>query len=197
MIDRSRKNSPLPIGGPTLLARRHGCIVFGAENTERRGPRMKIATIRSSKGLFLTLLLAFTAALTLLMLASGAAAATEEASGPAAPTAGSAKPYVVMIHADWCGTCKALKSVWRQIQTDLADESTAVTFDVTDRPAYAESLAAAQQLGIAAFFHDYRSKTGTIAVLSCKTREPVAIMGGERDLEAYRAAIAKAACKAS
>jgi thiol-disulfide isomerase/thioredoxin len=158
---------------------------------------MKFATIRSSKGLLPTHLLAFTAASTLLVLASGAAAGTEDASGPTTSTAGSAKPYVVMIHADWCGTCKALKPVWRQIQTDLADESTAVTFDVTDRPAYSESVTAAEQLGIGAFFHDYRSKTGTIAVLSCKTREPVAIMSGERDLEAYRAAIAKAACKAS
>ena len=31
-----------------------------------------------------------------------------------------AKPYVVKIHADWCGSCKALESVWERIETDLA-----------------------------------------------------------------------------
>lgn len=114
-----------------------------------------------------------------------------------APTKLKNRPYVVMIHADWCGTCKAVAPVWKQIQADLADETTVVTLDVTDRPAYTASREAARRLGIAEFFNAYRAKTGTIAVLACETHEPVAVLSGERNFEAYRAAVTKAACKAS
>jgi len=103
------------------------------------------------------------------------------------------KPYVVKIHADWCGSCKAMKSVWEQIETDLGDQATTVTLDVSDRVAYTESEAAAERLGISELFQEYRSRTGTVVVLDCNTREPVAIMNGERDLEKYRKAIARAA----
>ena len=106
-------------------------------------------------------------------------------------------PYVVMIHADWCGTCKGLKPVWERIRSDLAEQSNAVTFDVSDRPAYAESARAARELGIGEFFSEYRAKTGTIGILACDTQKPVAVLNGERDFETYRAAIEKAACKAS
>ena len=104
----------------------------------------------------------------------------------------SGKPYVVKIHADWCGTCKALKSVWQRIETDLRDQATIVTLDVSDRVAYMESQATAERLDISEFFQEYRSRTGTIAVLDCKSHEPVVIMSAERDFEKYRAAVARA-----
>ena len=126
------------------------------------------------------------AALALFILVGSTATAKD------APETCSAKPYVVKIHADWCGSCKALESVWQRIETDLADQATAVKLDVSDRVAYAESVAEAEHLGISDFFQEYRSRTGTIAVLECNTRQPVAILNGERDLEKYRAAIARA-----
>jgi thiol-disulfide isomerase/thioredoxin len=117
----------------------------------------------------------------------GSAAMAEDA-----PEACSGKPYVVKIHADWCGSCKALKSVWQRIETDLRDQATIVTLDVSDRVAYKESQATAERLGIREFFQEYRSRTGTIAVLDCKSHEPVVIMSAERDFEKYRAAVARA-----
>jgi len=129
---------------------------------------------------------AIAVALGLFILAGSTATAKD------APERCSTKPYVVKIHADWCGSCKALESVWKRIETDLGDRAIAVTLDVSDRVAYTESLAVAERLGISDFFQEYRSRTGTIAVLACHTREPVAIMYGERDLEKYRAAIARA-----
>jgi thiol-disulfide isomerase/thioredoxin len=102
------------------------------------------------------------------------------------------KPYVVKIHADWCGSCKALKSVWQRIETDLGDQAIIVTLDVSDRVAYMESQATAERLGIGEFFQEYRSRTGTIAILDCKTHEPVVIMSAERDFEKYREAVARA-----
>jgi thiol-disulfide isomerase/thioredoxin len=125
-------------------------------------------------------------ALALLILGGSTAPAKD------APEVCSAKPYVVKIHADWCGSCRALESVWQRIETDLADQATAVTLDVSDRVAYTQSQAEAERLGISEFFQEYRSRTGTIAVLDCNTREPVAIMNAERDLEKYRQAIARA-----
>ena len=102
------------------------------------------------------------------------------------------KPFVVKIHAAWCATCKSLDATWAQIRSELSDQAIVVELDVSDRVAYQESRAEAERLGIADFFQEYRSQTGTIAVLDCKTREPVVILRGERDLEKYRDAVARA-----
>lgn len=118
--------------------------------------------------------------------------------GSAAATADDAlegcngKPYVVKIHADWCWSCKALKSVWQRIETDLGDQAIIVTLDVSDRAAYMESQATAERLGIGEFFQEYRSRTGIVAILDCKMHEPVVIMSAERDFEKYREAVARA-----
>jgi thiol-disulfide isomerase/thioredoxin len=122
-----------------------------------------------------------------LFVLAGSAAMSEDA-----PEGCSGKPYVVKIHADWCGNCKALKSVWQRIETDLRDQATIVTLDVSDRVAYLESQATAERLDISEFFQEYRSRTGTIAVLDCKSHEPVVIMSAERDFEKYREAVARA-----
>ena len=122
-----------------------------------------------------------------LIVSIGSAATAKDA-----PEACSSKPYVVKIHADWCGSCRALKSVWERIESDLQDQASAVTLDVTDRAAYTESQAAAERLGISEFFQEYGSRTGTIAVLDCRSRKPVAVMSAERDFEKYREAIVRA-----
>lgn len=103
-----------------------------------------------------------------------------------------AKPYVVKIHADWCGRCRATQQTWAKIVTDLADEATVVKLDVSDRVAYEESVAEADRLGISKFFQDYRRRTGVIAILDCNTREPLVVFGGERDFDKYRDAVQKA-----
>lgn len=130
--------------------------------------------------------LAAAVSMTLLLSAATIASASD-------PTgACRAKPVVVKIHADWCGSCKALDSVWKRIETDLGSQATVVTLDVSDRVAYGESQAAAGRLGISEFFQEYRSRTGTVAVLECDTLEPVAILTGERSFEKYQTAISQA-----
>lgn len=128
-------------------------------------------------------LLAAAVLLTIGIAANSAAVAAESCES---------KPIVAKIHADWCSTCKAMSSVWTRIEGDLGDQATIVEFDVTDRVAYQQSRSQAELLGITKFFDEYRSRTGAIAVLDCKSREPVTVLFGERDFGKYRKAVAKA-----
>ena len=129
---------------------------------------------------------AFGSALVAVSMLTSAAFAADES-----PSCDSG-PYVVKIHADWCGTCKAIDPTWQQLGTEVGDEATLVTLDVTDRAASEASRATAERLGIAEFFNEYRRQTGTVAVIDCKTLEPVSILRAERDLSKYQEAIAKA-----
>ncbi len=56
-----------------------------------------------------------------------------------------AKPYVVKIHADWCGACKAIAATWERLRIDEGDQATLVTLDVTDRDSFNASKARARR----------------------------------------------------
>jgi thiol-disulfide isomerase/thioredoxin len=126
------------------------------------------------------------AALGLALLAWGVGPAAAQISAADDP-----RPFVVKVHASWCGTCTALEPTWKKIEADYADRARLVVFDVSDKKSLAEARATAEVLGLSAFLDEYKGSTGTIAVLR-SDRVPVAVLKGEMDLTAYDQAISKA-----
>jgi thiol-disulfide isomerase/thioredoxin len=126
--------------------------------------------------------------------------ATSVARGEAAEVSAAedaARPFVVKIHADWCGTCQALEPTLENVQKSVGSRARFVVLDVTDKDAVAVSTAEADRLGMRGFFDAYKSKTGTVGVLDGATREPVRVMKGELDAAAYEAAIQRASASAA
>ncbi len=123
----------------------------------------------------------FSACLLLACLVSLPAGAEEAA--PETPA--STGPLVVKIHADWCGTCVKLTSVWEELQAGYGDSARFVVLDVTDRGAATASAIEAERLGIREFFDANKSRTGTIGILDPATGKAVEIFKGETDAEVY------------
>jgi thiol-disulfide isomerase/thioredoxin len=101
-------------------------------------------------------------------------------------------PLVVKIHADWCGTCRALNPTWDQLQSKYGDSLRFVVLDVTNRSDVEAATAEADRLDIRAVFDAYKSKTGTIAVLNGRTHEVVEVLKGVTDATRYDSAIQRA-----
>jgi thiol-disulfide isomerase/thioredoxin len=131
--------------------------------------------------------LAATLALALPLLATAA-----QAGETIADDADASRPFVVKVHADWCGTCTALNPTWDELQSHVGGGARLVILDVTDRDAFTKSQAEAERLGLGDFFAEYKARTGTIAVLRGDNREKVEVMKGVRDVARYEAAIAQA-----
>ena len=103
-----------------------------------------------------------------------------------------AKPMLVKVHADRCGTCVRLESTWRRIEAELGDHAELLVLDVTDRETLEAARAAAQRFGISSFFDRYKSQTGIVGVLD-PTGDTVAVLRGEQDFSRYEQALAEAA----
>jgi thiol-disulfide isomerase/thioredoxin len=129
----------------------------------------------------------FRAALAALFTVAVAAAGGAES----APDPNSALPYVVKVHADWCGTCSALEPTWEKIEAEYQGQARLVVFDVTNKKAVEKSRAEAKLLGLTEVFDRYKGSTGTIAVLDAQGN-PIAVMKGELDFTRYKEAIAQA-----
>lgn len=119
------------------------------------------------------------------------------ASAPGADTAISAaqdvsKPFVVKIHADWCGTCRMLEPTLTALDEKIGPSARIVVLDVTDRETYAAAAAEAKRLGIESFFDQYKSRTGIVGVLDGSTRETIEVLSGELDVTVYERVLTQA-----
>jgi thiol-disulfide isomerase/thioredoxin len=132
--------------------------------------------------------LVFIATLALPLGVALASAAADEVSA----ASDASEPFIVKIHADWCGACTALNGTFDELDVVLGSRARIVVLDVTDRESIARSQEEAERLGLRRFFDAYKSKTGTVGVLHGVTREPVKILKGETDPSAYLAAVALA-----
>ncbi len=126
-------------------------------------------------------------ALCALTLTAGVAQA-----GGVSAEADASRPFVVKVHADWCGTCTRLNATWAQLQSELGSGARLVILDVTDRETLAASMAEAKRLGLESFFAQYKSKTGTIGILRGDDRTTVETLKGVTDTAPYQTAVAKA-----
>ena len=131
---------------------------------------------------------ALLAAALLSLVAAPAAIAGEAVSGASDAT----KPFVVKIHADWCGTCRALEGPLQELQARQGDALRFVLLDVTDGDATAAATAEADRLGIRTFFDEHKGKTGTVGVLSGSDRAVVGVFKGELDPAAYESLLERA-----
>jgi len=104
-------------------------------------------------------------------------------------TAEALAPVIVKVHAAWCGTCTRLNPTWDALEQKYGDRAQLVVLDVTDRETMREASATAQRLGFAAFFAEYKARTGVIAILDPKTARPLQIFKGETRLEPYEEAM--------
>jgi thiol-disulfide isomerase/thioredoxin len=127
-----------------------------------------------------------------LTLGLALALSAARAEAPVAAGDDASQPFVVKIHADWCGTCQRLNPTWDELQSSLGGQARLVVFDVTDRAAVERSTEEADRLNLRSFFDAYKSKTGTVAVLHGVSREPVEVLKGETNAAVYVEAVARA-----
>lgn len=99
--------------------------------------------------------------LALLLMASPALAGTVQVDGEGSPAL-----YVVKVHADWCGSCKALAPVLEEVRESLADEPVLfLELDVTDEARTAQARLLTAALGIEDHLKA-NNKTGLVLLIN-------------------------------
>ncbi|NKB65765.1 MAG: hypothetical protein GKR89_01770 [Candidatus Latescibacteria bacterium] len=107
-------------------------------------------------------------ALVLLLASLPAFAGTVEVPGKGDPAL-----YVVKVHADWCGSCKALVPVLQEVKTAVADQPALfVELDVTDEAHTAQSRLLAAALGIEEHLKA-NNKTGIVLLIKAADKSLV------------------------
>lgn len=101
---------------------------------------------------------------------------------------GLAKPTLVMIHANWCGTCERIEETWETLKTTYRESANFVVFDVTDKTALQKSRTEAKRLGLTTILDEFKASTGTIAVVSAEG-ETLNVFRGVSDPTRYEGAI--------
>lgn len=99
--------------------------------------------------------------LALLLMASPAFAGTVEVDGEGSPAL-----YVVKVHADWCGSCKALAPVLEEVRETLASKPVLfLELDVTDEARTAQARLLSVALGIEDHLKA-NNKTGLVLLIN-------------------------------
>lgn len=86
------------------------------------------------------------------------------------PVEGEGDPalYVVKVHADWCGSCKALVPILKEVQAEVADRPVLfVELDVTDSALTAQARLLASALDVEEHFKA-NNKTGLVLLINAQ-----------------------------
>ena len=117
-------------------------------------------------------------ALSVLLAAAPALAGTVEVEGQGDPAL-----YVVKVHADWCGACKALAPVLKEVRTGVADKPVLfLELNVTDAAVTAQSRLLAAALDIEAHFQA-NNKTGVVLLIDPARNTVVEILTRKNSAE--------------
>jgi thiol-disulfide isomerase/thioredoxin len=106
-----------------------------------------------------------------------------------------AKPTVVLIRAEWCGTCQKLEPTIKELAEQYVDRLNFVVLDVSTDETTAEAAATARRLGISRFFQENQQRTSTVAVFGKGNRllfQTAANFDRNAYVKAFDDAIAKA-----
>jgi len=76
------------------------------------------------------------------------------------------KPMVVVVYADWCPLCQALKPTLARINEEYKGRIRFVRLDVTDSATTAKSKMLARSLGLEQFFKENQAITSLVIIQS-------------------------------
>jgi len=78
---------------------------------------------------------------------------------------GTAKPTVILLHADWCGACKKLEPTFAELKQQYGERLNFVELNVTNEETTAQAAVQARKLGIGKFFEANKKKSSLVAVV--------------------------------
>jgi thiol-disulfide isomerase/thioredoxin len=126
-----------------------------------------------------------------LVLALGCAGRQEPAPRAVAPAPlAQDRPFVVVLHAEWCAACKRVAPVVAWLRTEYVDRVMVVELDITDQDAQQRSALVAEPLGLGPFFAQNKDTPG-ITILG-RDRQTVHHFTVEGRPGPYRSALEEA-----
>lgn len=103
-----------------------------------------------------------------------------------------AEVYVVKVHADWCGSCKALTEPLAQLMAELGDQPVLyVELDFTDETTTRQAVMLAEALDIDDAIAENAS-SGKVLLIEEDSDEVVAVLTRKNTLPEMKAAVEKA-----
>lgn len=109
--------------------------------------------------------------LSLLLCNSAGYAASVDIPGNTSP-----QVFVAKVHADWCGSCRALEPIIAELKNNFADDPVLfVTLDVTNKTTISQARLLAAALGIEEQLKE-NNKTGLLIIWNSNEMELVEIL---------------------
>ncbi len=100
--------------------------------------------------------------------------------------------YAVMMHADWCGTCKAMGPKIAQARVEGELDSKDVLFvklDLTNKQTKHQAAMMAEILGFSELYESNAGKTGYMLLIDAKTGKKITSITNKSDVAAIASKI--------